>query len=292
MASSLRLAVLKCDTPMPSVIDVAGDYQQIFQALLQDSLTSIPGRSQAFNTPDIGHAPVSFTLDAYDVVTQMEYPPDDVEYDGLLISGSAKSAYENLEWIDRLVVYVRRIISEKPKMKIFGICFGHQIVARALGESCVKNRAGWEVAVTRVQLSPLGKAIFGSQVLDIQQMHQDHVPTVPPNAYLLGSTTATPNQGMVVFHPSSTPSAESLQATSPVVPLSSIHILTLQGHPEFTPAIVSCVVDARRELLGEQLAADAKSRVGGLPGRSITDGRACDGVGTVGKVMWGILGVA
>lgn len=46
-----------------------------------------------------------------------------------------------------------------------GICFGHQIVARALGGSCVPNNGRWEVGPCEVKMTDLGKKIFGLDVL-------------------------------------------------------------------------------------------------------------------------------
>jgi hypothetical protein len=45
-----------------------------------------------------------------------------------------------------------------------GICFGHQVVARALGGECVSN-SSWEVAITEVDLTDLGQRVFGVQSL-------------------------------------------------------------------------------------------------------------------------------
>jgi hypothetical protein len=120
-------------------------------------------------------------------------------------------------------------------------------------------------------------------------MHRDHVPTSPPNAHILGSTDVTPNQGMVLFDPASAPD---LDSDAPRVALTSIHVLTVQGHPEFTEPIMSKVLDARVGLLGETLVKEARLRAGGVPGRHHPDGLACDGVGRIGKVIWGVLGVA
>ncbi|KAF8132363.1 class I glutamine amidotransferase-like protein [Boletus edulis] len=278
--STIRLALLICDDLIPPLKAIHGNYTPIYHHLLSSSLARI--------TSD-----VTFTLDGYDVVKDMAYPPDSAHYDGLLISGSRMSAYEDVEWINKLVAYVKRIITEKPSLKIFGICFGHQIIARALGESCVRNPSGWEVAVTTIQLTPLGKAIFGSDQLDIQQSHLDHVPTCPPNAHLLGLTDVTPNHGMVIFDPASVPILADLDSDAPSlnVPLTSIHVLTVQGHPEFTESIMTALLDARAGILGEKLVKDARLRAGGIPGRSYPNGLACDGVGRVGKVIWGVLGV-
>ena len=175
---------------------------------------------------------------------------------------------------------------------------------------CTPNDGKWEVAVTTLQLTPLGKVILGSEEVvstetfggtydlltscqkDIQQMHRDHVPTLPPNCYLLGSTTVCFNQGFIVFDQSSPPSIESIESGSPPVPLSSIHIFTVQGHPEFTPGIMHAILDARSHIFKEVITADGRKRADGIPGKQHVDGRACDGVRIIGKAIWGILGVA
>ncbi|KAI6000854.1 class I glutamine amidotransferase-like protein [Pisolithus albus] len=277
-----RLALLECSRPLPTTL---GKYRRVYQTWLDASLEIV-------NVSRTEAEPVTYTLDGYDVVDEVEYPPDDIEYDGILITGSPSSAYEDLEWINRLITYVKRIISEKPNTRLFGICFGHQIIARALGGECTPNDGKWEVAVTTVQLTPLGKSIFGKEELDVQQLHRDHVPTVPSGCHLLGSTAITPNHGFVMFDSNSTLSAESLDSESLSVPLTSIRIFTVQGHPEFTPITVHAVLDARAKILGEVLTREARTRADGLPGKPRSDGRACDGVSVVGKTIWGILGVA
>lgn len=70
----IRIALLLCDTPIPAVVSLHGDYHVIFGDLLKASLPEN----------------ASFTLDPYDVVHKQEYPPDNVEYDGILITGSGE----------------------------------------------------------------------------------------------------------------------------------------------------------------------------------------------------------
>ena len=41
-----------------------------------------------------------------------------------------------------------------------GICFGHQIIARALGGECVPNNGRWEVGTTDMELTDIGKKVF------------------------------------------------------------------------------------------------------------------------------------
>lgn len=46
-----------------------------------------------------------------------------------------------------------------------GICFGHQIIARALGKDCVPNGGRWEVGPTKLDLTDVGKQVFGTDTL-------------------------------------------------------------------------------------------------------------------------------
>lgn len=69
----IRLAILLCDTPVPPVLKEHGDYHKIFSAWLRGASPS-----------------VDFTLDAFDVVNRMEYPPEDAKYDGILLTGSGQ----------------------------------------------------------------------------------------------------------------------------------------------------------------------------------------------------------
>ncbi|KII87858.1 hypothetical protein PLICRDRAFT_42374 [Plicaturopsis crispa FD-325 SS-3] len=251
-----RIALLVCDTPNPVVVAAHGEYPSIFTTLLRASLPQDV-------TPE-----AAFVLDAYDVVHKMEYPSDAAEYDAILLTGSAASAYENLEWINRLVAYVASVINSQPQVKVIGICFGHQIVGRALGAECVPNDGKWEVGVTPVQMSDEGKRIFGVDTLNIQQMHRDHVPTLPSSCRLLGSTATSYNQGMVRYADADP---------------SSIQVLTLQGHPEFTTSIVNAIVEAREAVgvISHEIADDARAR---------GEWRN-DGVSVVGKVIWKVLGL-
>ncbi|KIM43592.1 hypothetical protein M413DRAFT_443508 [Hebeloma cylindrosporum] len=234
-------------------------------------------------------------------------------------AASAASAHENIEWINNLVAYIARVAQTKPHIKIIGICFGHQIIARALGGECVPNGGRWELGPTPLQLTDLGKRIFGSDELTIQQMHRDHVPSVPPSFHLLGSTNISPNQGMVRFvppfpspsiDPSSNPT-DTHQQTLSSTPLPPIQILTTQGHPEFNSSIVSSIIeqrvasgaigipaaeDAKRRLKEEQEEEEGAKRrveeeeVDEVDGDALkTRLRTSDARSVVGKVVWRVI---
>jgi len=74
---------------------------------------------------------------------------------------SAASAYSPLPWIQTLTQYIRDLAYFHPRVKIVGICFGHQIIAQALGAQVVPNGGLWEIGVSRVRLTKAGVDVFG-----------------------------------------------------------------------------------------------------------------------------------
>lgn len=74
---SKKIALLVCETPPPVVLASQGDYHAIFHTLLTASLPA-------------GAPP--FVLDAYDVVHQQAYPPEDAEYDAMIITEAGGSS--------------------------------------------------------------------------------------------------------------------------------------------------------------------------------------------------------
>lgn len=84
---------------------------------------------------------------------------------------AAFSAYLDLPWITQLVSFVQALPALKPSLKLIGICFGHQIIARAFGptesKSVAKNPAGWEVGTRVLELSDVGRALFGDGLVSL-----------------------------------------------------------------------------------------------------------------------------
>ena len=104
-------------------------------------------------------------------------------------------------------------------------------------------------------------------------MHRDHVPEVPEGFLLLGSSPVSPVQGMVLPYPSS---------PRPLSP-NSVHVFSVQGHPEFTASIVNPIIDARSTSGAMTPVTVAEGRV-----RAV---REHDGPGVIGRTIWRILGV-
>jgi hypothetical protein len=140
MTTKLNLALLICDTPAPQVVENFGAYNKLFPVVFAKAC------------PDN----VELTWNNFDVVHRQEYPSlDDIQankYDGILITGSVRSAYEDEEWIHKLIQFVKDIRSKAPETRIVGICFGHQIIAMATGGTCEPNPSGWEVSFSLLYL--------------------------------------------------------------------------------------------------------------------------------------------
>ncbi|KIR70836.1 cytoplasmic protein [Cryptococcus deuterogattii CA1014] len=271
MARTVRVALLLCDTP------------RVWQLWLTDSLATYPDSAIAHGT--------HLVVDPYDVVNKKEYPPLERlqygapdAYDCVMLTGSKHTAYDTANpFIPPLIQFVRSLASSPTyqHLKLIGICFGHQIISIALGGECVQGENGWEIGVYGCHLTDEGrywwtgdvKGQGGAHKVYLEQMHKDHVPSLPPGCTLLLSTPRYPIHSFFRPHPQSTPSHPLAQ------------ILTIQGHPEFTPSIVNHVVNARDAsgVFDEATTKEARRRAGGKHG---TGG---EGFGRIGWAVWRVL---
>ena len=77
-----------------------------------------------------------------------------------LLSTTGHDSFADTPWIQTLVDYTAKILAE-TQVRVIGVCFGHQIVGRALKVKVGRNPGGWEAAVNDVQLTEKGKELFG-----------------------------------------------------------------------------------------------------------------------------------
>ncbi|KAH6641041.1 class I glutamine amidotransferase-like protein [Chaetomium tenue] len=210
--TTLRLALLLCDQPLPQISTQVGQFDTIFSTLLHAACASL-------TPPQTLES--QLTLSAHDVVRGGLYPDPDA-IDAVLITGSRSAAYADDAWVVRLAAFVRGLL-EGGRVRVIGVCFGHQIVARALGAKVAPAPGGWELSVTEVQLSEEGRGVFGGASLKMYQTHRDAVLELPKGVTLLGSTEQCPIQAMYIRG----------------------RLITVQGHPEFSPFIMTEMLRAR-----------------------------------------------
>jgi GMP synthase-like glutamine amidotransferase len=209
----MKLGILKTDAVRPEWASNFGEYPDMFTALL-------------------GRVDSSLEFVTYDV-EEGEYPGDVDEVDAYLITGSKSSVYDDKPWIATLMDFVRTL--DARKKKVVGICFGHQIVAHALGGKTAKSSKGWGVGrhTHRFDVIPAWHD-GGESDFDILVSHQDQIVENANGATVLASSDFCENA---------------------VVQLED-HILTFQGHPEFVSGYSREIMELRREAIGESVYAN------------------------------------
>src|SRR6188768_2525413 len=123
--------------------------------------------------------------------------PDPAGLDATLIMGSAAGVYDtHYEWMEPLRGFIRGAYAAKTPM--VGICFGHQIMADALGGDVRKSEKGWglgrHVYAVRSRPTPLGGDL---PEFAIACSHQDQVLVAPAEAETFLASDFTPNAGLV-----------------------------------------------------------------------------------------------
>ena len=175
-----------------------------------------------------------FSFTTYPVLEGL-LPADAAQHDGWLITGSPHGVYDGLPWIAPAEDFLRRAIA--ARRPVVGICFGHQLLAQALGGTVVKSPKGWGLGLHEYNWQPDSDR-SGSFVLPAS--HQDQVVTLPSTAKVLA---ASPHCAYAAL-------AYGADA------------LTFQAHPEFTLAYQKDSLQLKEEvgsIASEILAAARRS---------------------------------
>jgi GMP synthase-like glutamine amidotransferase len=174
-------------------------------------------------------------------VLEGERVEDIAAFDAYIFTGSPAGVYEDMPWIRYAEDLVRDAVGAGKCL--LGICFGHQLVAQALGGKVEKSGKGWGMGVHTVNLvdrEPWMQGGAESGTVNVIVSHQDQVITPPSGAKILISTDFCPVGMMRVGD----------------------RVLTLQGHPEMQIGIVDTILEMRRERVGEAVYASGKASLG------------------------------
>ncbi len=205
----MKLGILKTDTVRPEWVGEFGEYPDMFMALL-------------------GSVDPDLEFVVYDVESG-QYPEDIDEVDAYLITGSKSSVYDDKPWIPPLLEFVREL--HRRGKKTVGICFGHQLIADALGGRTEKSSKGWGVGLHTHRFSTLPEWHDGGEAdFDILVSHQDQVVVNAEGAQVLAGSEFCENAVCQIGDT----------------------MLTFQGHPEFISDYSREIMDFRREQIGEE----------------------------------------
>lgn len=193
-------------------LHVGGDYPELYAELL---------------------APLGIELTTYRC-DEGQLPTSVTEQDGWMCSPSRLSVYDDHAWLRDVEQLLRDMIdTETPYV---GICFGHQLMAQALGATVKKADYGWGIGAKHYKIVEPQPWMDSTDDIVLAASHQDQVQQLPSDARLLARADYCPIGGMLIGE----------------------RAWTLQVHPEFSPALADSLLATRLQLFGEEKAEAAR----------------------------------
>ncbi len=170
----MKLLVLRAGDPPPAVAARRGDYLSWIQR-------------------EVGPTWAGAWAE-HDVRTDAPLPgPKDAS--AFIMTGSSSNVTEGRPWMKRTEELLRAIATAGTPF--FGICFGHQMIAEALGGKVGKNPRGREIGTVEARVLPGGE---DEPILrgfpgrfHVNNTHMESVVELPPGARVLAETDLEPH---------------------------------------------------------------------------------------------------
>ncbi|MGY3447540.1 type 1 glutamine amidotransferase [Bradyrhizobium sp. USDA 4473] len=210
-----RITIIETGLVSPQFRERHGSYPQMFQRM-------------------VASADPSVTCDVVSLATG-EALPDPSNLDAILITGSAAGVYDAVAWIAPLEAFVRA--AHDKRIPMVGVCFGHQLIAQALGGTVRKSEKGWGIGRHIYRIAP-DNGLLDGEMLAVAASHQDQVITPPASARTIMASDFTPHAGLLYAN-----------ATT----------LSVQPHPEFTADYAGALCELRRGLAPDAVVDTAKA---------------------------------
>lgn len=184
--------------------------------------------------PEFGNYPAMFENLLGDIAAQWEFVtyrvldgelPGCVDAcDGYITTGSRHGVNDDLAWLAELEAFVASLV--QAKKKFVGICFGHQLLAKVLGGRVELSERGWGVGMSFNQITVKKPWMDPYQAsLDLIVSHQEQITQLPAEAEVLSNSRFCPYY-MLQY---------------------GDHLMSVQGHPEFSKAYSSALMDRRTD---------------------------------------------
>jgi GMP synthase-like glutamine amidotransferase len=206
----MKVAILETGRPPGSLAEEFGDYPTMFARLLG------PG----------------FEVESFDV--QTGNLPEPAAHGAYLITGSPAGVYDPLPWIEPLSDFIRAA----KHSKMVGVCFGHQVMAEALGGHVEKSDKGWGAGLQHYSIMKREPWMDGEVEVEVAvpASHQDQVIIQPPNTEVVASSAFTPFAALA-------------WTDRPAI--------SFQFHPEFAPEFAKALIEKRYDVVPDPAAAIA-----------------------------------
>lgn len=199
----MKVGILETGKIPDELNEKHGDYPSMFKRLLRMSAPELDFR--------VYH------------VTEGQLPDEVNECDAWLITGSRHGIYDPLPWIDPLKRFLKKAYD--AGIPIVGICFGHQILAEALGGKAEKSHKGWGVGVQQYNVHKRPTWMTGVDgEFSLNALHQDQVTDLPADAEVLAGSEFCP-YAVLAYRGNA---------------------MSIQPHPEFSPGYARDIIEARR----------------------------------------------